>query len=108
MRTGARSANTADTARSARFRTGAWRWEGVMLKRRGAPYQKGRTRDWLKIKAHLSQELAIVGWTPGEGTASSGIGALLLGVCEGGSLEFAGKVGTGFSAKQRKELLQEL
>src|SRR5205807_8554187 len=50
----------------------------------------------------------IVGWTPGEGAASSGIGALLLGVNEGGTLEFAGKVGTGFSAKQRKELLAEL
>ena len=83
-------------------------WEGVMLKRRGSPYQKGRSREWLKLKAHLSQELAIVGWTPGEGTASSGIGALLLAVAEKGSLEFAGKVGTGFSAKQRKELLQEL
>src|SRR5262245_45451794 len=74
-------------------------WEGVMLKRRGSPYQKGRSRDWLKMKAHLSQELAIVGWTPGEGAASSGIGAVLLGVNEGGTLEYAGKVGTGFSAK---------
>src|SRR5438094_1723325 len=83
-------------------------WEGVMLKRRGSPYQKGRSRDWLKIKAHLSQELAIVGWTPGEGAASSGIGALLLGVNEGGTLEYAGKVGTGFSSKMRKELLEEL
>src|SRR5207253_4776384 len=79
-------------------------WEGIMMKRRGSPYEKGRSRDWLKLKALQSQELAIVGWTPGEGAASSGIGALLLGVNEGGTLEFAGKVGTGFSAKQRKEL----
>jgi bifunctional non-homologous end joining protein LigD len=83
-------------------------WEGLVLKRRGSHYQKGRSRDWLKLKAHLSQELAIVGWTPGEGSASSGIGALLLAVNEGGELVYAGKVGTGFSAKQRKELLQEL
>lgn len=83
-------------------------WEGVMMKRRGSPYEKGRGHDWLKLKALQSQELAIVGWTPGEGSASSGIGALLLGVNEGGTLEFAGKVGTGFSAKQRKELLAEL
>jgi len=83
-------------------------WEGIMMKRRGSPYEKGRSRDWLKLKALQSQELAIVGWTPGEGAASSGIGALLLGVNEGGTLEFAGKVGTGFSAKQRKELLAEL
>ncbi|MFL5312868.1 MAG: DNA ligase D [Myxococcales bacterium] len=83
-------------------------WEGILLKRRASPYQKGRSHDWLKLKALATQELAIVGWTPGEGTATSGIGALLLGVNEGGALEFAGKVGTGFSAKQRKELLQEL
>ncbi|HYZ89868.1 MAG TPA: DNA ligase D [Myxococcales bacterium] len=83
-------------------------WEGVVMKRRASPYQKGRSHDWLKLKALQSQELAIVGWTPGEGAASSGIGALLLGVNEGGTLEFAGKVGTGFSAKQRKELLAEL
>jgi len=83
-------------------------WEGIILKRRGSPYQKGRSHDWLKLKALATQELAIVGWTPGEGNASSGIGALLLAVNEGGTLEFAGKVGTGFSSKQRKELLQEL
>jgi len=83
-------------------------WEGLVLKRRGSTYQKGRSRDWLKLKANLSQELAIVGWTPGEGAASNGIGALLLAVNEGGELVYAGKVGTGFSSKQRKELLQEL
>jgi bifunctional non-homologous end joining protein LigD len=83
-------------------------WEGLVLKRRGSTYQKGRSRDWLKLKANLSQELAIVGWTPGEGSASNGIGALLLAVNEGGELVYAGKVGTGFSSKQRKELLQEL
>jgi bifunctional non-homologous end joining protein LigD len=83
-------------------------WEGVVLKRRGSHYEKGRGGDWLKLKALQNQELAIVGWTPGEGSASSGIGALLLGVNEGGTLEFAGKVGTGFSSKQRKELLAEL
>src|SRR5437868_9734528 len=83
-------------------------WEGVVMKRRGSPYETGRGHDWLKLKALQSQELAIVGWTAGEGAAASGIGALLLGVNEGGALEFAGKVGTGFSAKQRKELLADL
>src|SRR5207248_9511362 len=73
-------------------------WEGVIRKRRGSAYQKGRSHGWLKLKALATQELAVVGWTPGEGSASSGIGALLLGVNDGGSLEFAGMVGTGFSA----------
>src|SRR5437660_937607 len=83
-------------------------WEGVILKRRGSHYQKGRTQDWLKLKAFATQELAIVGWMPGKGAASSGIGALLLAVNEGGELSFAGKAGTGFSSRQRAELLREL
>jgi bifunctional non-homologous end joining protein LigD len=83
-------------------------WEGLVLKRHGSHYQKGRSKDWLKIKAFATQELAIVGYVPGKGAAANGIGALLLAVNEGGELVYAGKVGTGFSSKQRKELLEEL
>src|SRR5262249_54424073 len=83
-------------------------WEGGMLKRLGSPYPTGGSRDWLNLQAKPSQELASGGWEPGEGAASGGIGALLLGVSQHGELEFAGKVGTGFSAKMRKELLREL
>ena len=83
-------------------------WEGIVVKHRGSPYQKGRSRDWLKVKALNKQELAIVGWMPGKGAAEGQMGALLLGVVEKGELTFAGKVGTGFSVKQRNELLREL
>src|SRR5207248_1148759 len=83
-------------------------WEGIVVKHRGSAYQKGRSRDWLKVKALNKQELAIVGWMPGKGAAEGQMGALLLGVVEKGELTFAGKVGTGFSVKQRNELLREL
>jgi bifunctional non-homologous end joining protein LigD len=85
-------------------------FEGLMLKLRGSAYEHRRSRAWLKLKAHKSQELAIVGFLPGEGSAAGGIGALLLAVNDParGGLVFAGKVGTGFSAKQRAELLREL
>jgi bifunctional non-homologous end joining protein LigD len=83
--------------------------EGLLLKARGSTYQKGRSRDWLKLKAQGSQELAIIGFTPGKGAVSGSLGALLLGVADGkGGYRFAGKVGTGFSAKQRRELQQKL
>ncbi|HTO97128.1 MAG TPA: DNA ligase D [Myxococcales bacterium] len=83
--------------------------EGLILKARGSVYQKGRSRDWLKLKAQASQELAIVGWTPGKGNASGSLGALLLAVADGkGGYEFAGKVGTGFSSRQRKDLQRDL
>jgi bifunctional non-homologous end joining protein LigD len=83
--------------------------EGLILKARGSPYEKGRSRLWLKLKAQASQELAVIGWTPGKGNAAGSLGALLLGVADGkGGYEFAGKVGTGFSSKQRAELKKEL
>ncbi|TMA77072.1 MAG: DNA ligase D [Deltaproteobacteria bacterium] len=83
--------------------------EGLILKARRSVYEKGRSREWLKLKAQATQELAIVGWTPGKGNASGSLGALLLAVADGkGGYEFAGKVGTGFSSKQRRELQKQL
>src|SRR2546428_2503660 len=83
--------------------------EGLILKARGSVYEKGRSREWLKLKAQATQELAIVGWTPGKGNARGALGALLLAVADGkGGYEFAGKVGTGFSSKQRAELQKQL
>ena len=79
--------------------------EGLLLKARGSTYEKGRSRAWLKLKAQAAQELAIIGWTPGKGAQAGSLGALLLAVADGkGGYQFAGKVGTGFSSKQRAEL----
>src|SRR5438067_4390556 len=83
--------------------------EGLILKARRSVYEKGRSREWLKLKAQATQELAIVGWTPGKGNASGSLGALLLAVADGkGGYELAGKGGTGFSSKQRRELQKQL
>jgi len=69
--------------------------EGIVAKRRASPYVSGRSRDWLKLKAVLSQEFVIVGWTEPQGSRRY-FGALLLGVYDKGALHFAGHVGTGF------------
>ena len=83
--------------------------EGLLLKAPLSPYEKGRSREWLKLKVQATQELAIVGWTPGKGAAAGSLGALLLAVADGkGGFEFAGKVGTGFSVQQRAELKKTL
>ncbi len=83
--------------------------EGLILKAPQSLYEKGRSREWLKLKVQANQELAIIGWTPGKGAAAGSLGALLLAVADGkGGYEFAGKVGTGFSVKQRAELKEEL
>jgi bifunctional non-homologous end joining protein LigD len=83
--------------------------EGLILKAPGSLYEKGRSREWLKLKAQATQELAVIGFTPGKGGAKGSLGALLLAVADGkGGYQFAGKVGTGFSVKQRAELKKAL
>jgi len=76
-------------------------WEGIIAKRRSSAYEPRRSKEWLKIKAINEQELIVVGWNPS--TASNKeVGSLHLAVMgDDGALHYAGKVGTGFSAKQR-------
>ena len=70
-------------------------YEGIVSKRADAPYAGKRTQGWLKIKCLHRQEFLIVGWLPSE--KSRGFRSLLLGVNEGDTIRYAGKVGTGFS-----------
>jgi bifunctional non-homologous end joining protein LigD len=83
--------------------------EGVVAKRRRSPYSQGvRNGDWIKVKIFHTQEVVIGGWTEGNGERSGSFGALLLGVPGEKNLVYVGKVGTGFSATARKELLKLL
>jgi bifunctional non-homologous end joining protein LigD len=70
-------------------------WEGVIAKRRDAPYEHRRSPHWLKMKCEATQELVVGGFTDPQG-GRVGLGALLVGYFEDGHLAFAGKVGTGF------------
>jgi bifunctional non-homologous end joining protein LigD len=72
--------------------------EGVMAKRRDSTYSAGRrSRSWIKIKHHRTQEVVIAGWRPGNGRRANTVGALLLGIPDGDGLRYVGKVGTGFT-----------
>ena len=81
--------------------------EGMVSKRHDAPYTPGRGRGWLKVKCVQGQEVIIGGFTDPQGRRA-GIGALLLGVHDDGKLVYAGKVGTGFSDAQARELRRRL
>ncbi len=82
--------------------------EGVVSKRRDAPYESGRGKSWLKVKCIQEQEFVIGGFTDPEGTRR-GIGALLLGVHDAsGKLVYVGKVGTGFTSRAAVELRRRL
>ena len=78
-------------------------WEGVVAKRRDAPYEHRRSKHWLKMKCEASQELVVGGFTDPQG-GRVGLGALLVGYYEGDDFVFAGKVGTGFDTKLLLEL----
>ncbi|WP_184149104.1 DNA ligase D [Amaricoccus macauensis] len=80
--------------------------EGVVSKRASAPYQSGRSKSWLKVKAKLSGDFVIAGYTLSE--KADGLGALALGEWVEGDLAYRGKVGTGFDAKTLADLLARL
>lgn len=81
--------------------------EGIMAKRKDSAYHvHARTKDWLKIKANKRQEVVIGGFTKNEGTSKL-FSSILVGVYEGKELVYTGKVGTGFSDKLQKEMLEK-
>jgi bifunctional non-homologous end joining protein LigD len=81
--------------------------EGIVAKRADAPYEAGRSRLWLKFKLQQRQEAVIVGYTDPQGSRS-GFGALLLAVFEPreNAYVYIGRVGTGFDAPTRDDLLR--
>ena len=88
--------------------------EGVVAKRRSSTYTAGRrSRQWLKLKHTRTQEVVVVGWRPlhaGEPrTDDRFAGALLLAVPgPDGGLRYAGRVGTGFSDADRRQVAARL
>jgi bifunctional non-homologous end joining protein LigD len=70
-------------------------YEGVVAKRLDSIYQPGqRVATWRKVRPVRSAEFVIGGCTKGKG-AREPLGALLLGYWAGGSLKYAGHVGSG-------------
>ena len=83
--------------------------EGVMAKRKDSPYRLGkRSRDWIKLKHLLTQEVVVGGWRPGTGRRSDTVGSLLLGIPEGEGFRYIGRVGTGFTDRELMALRSKL
>jgi bifunctional non-homologous end joining protein LigD len=81
--------------------------EGIMAKRATSRYvPDSRSKDWLKIKVSQRQEVVIGGFTQNEGSAKP-FSSLLLGVYRDGRLEYVGKVGTGFTEKAQKAMMEK-
>lgn len=82
-------------------------WEGMISKRRSAPYESGRGYDWLKSKCKQEQEFVIAGYSD-PGGSRSGFGSLLLGYYHRGKLTYAGRVGTGFTQRTLDDVYRRL
>jgi bifunctional non-homologous end joining protein LigD len=82
-------------------------WEGVIAKRRDAPYEHRRSKQWLKMKCEVVQPFLVGGFTDPQG-GRVGLGALLVGYVENDDLVFAGKVGTGFDTRLLLDLRARL
>jgi bifunctional non-homologous end joining protein LigD len=81
--------------------------EGIVSKQADAKYTAGRTSTWLKSKCFREQEFVIAGYT----LSSEGpdrIGSLLLGYYSHNKLVYAGRTGTGFTQKTKRNLLTQL
>jgi bifunctional non-homologous end joining protein LigD len=85
------------------------RLEGIVVKDPGSQYLQGaRSESWLKVKITRTQEVVIAGIRPGKGGRSGTFGSLLLGIPGPDGLQYAGRVGTGFSDKTLAMLLRTL
>jgi bifunctional non-homologous end joining protein LigD len=81
--------------------------EGIIAKRADSPYQFHRSRDWLKIKTSMRQEVVIGGFTKPRGSRKR-LGALLVGVYQQRKLVYCGHVGGGFTDKLLEDIYAEL
>src|SRR5689334_3354662 len=82
--------------------------EGIMAKKEDSIYKEGeRTKNWLKIKANKRHEVVIGGFTQNEDSPKS-FSSLLVGLFDGGKLDYIGKIGTGFDQQVQKELMAKM
>jgi len=80
--------------------------EGIISKLADAPYRSGRSKWWLKSKCGMEQEFVVIGWRPSS-KAGRPFSSLLLALCEGGQLRYAGRVGSGYSSMRLDKLAAE-
>ncbi len=81
--------------------------EGIISKRKDAPYRSGRSDNFVKIKTHDAQEFIVAGYSPASALPHA-VGALTVAVREDGELRYAGRVGTGYTRDVARDLWKRL
>ncbi|MHC1764923.1 MAG: non-homologous end-joining DNA ligase [Verrucomicrobiia bacterium] len=80
--------------------------EGVVAKQIQSRYESNRRSGaWVKYKCGLEQEFVISGYTRGKGR-NQPFGAAIVGYYDRGLFRYAGKVGSGFSGAEIRDLLR--
>jgi ATP-dependent DNA ligase len=80
--------------------------EGVIAKELAAAYLPGERKGMVKVKRVRTIDAVVMGWRPGK--AENTVGAIILGLYDDdGRLHEVGH-SSGFSAKRKKELVEEL
>jgi bifunctional non-homologous end joining protein LigD len=73
--------------------------EGLIAKRKDAPYRGGRSPHWLKLRTERVDDFVVVGFTEPQGSRA-GLGALHLAAFEGGALTYCGRAGSGLGEEE--------
>ncbi len=81
--------------------------EGILAKHARSPYVTRRSPYWAKFKVREEIDAVVGGWTEPRASREH-FGALLLGLYTDGKLRFIGSVGTGFTQKALKNILEQL
>ncbi|WP_127792127.1 ATP-dependent DNA ligase [Agromyces sp. LHK192] len=81
--------------------------EGLVAKRRTSRYRPGaRSADWVKLKLTRTQDVVIGGYRRGDGRTTEHLRSLLVGIPGPNGLEYAGRVGSGFTQAGLAALLE--
>jgi bifunctional non-homologous end joining protein LigD len=84
--------------------------EGVVAKRLTSDYRPGtRSANWLKLRFVRAGDFVVIGWEAAAGSPTA-LSSLVLAVATEDGLRFAGKVGSGLSARSSasiKKMLRE-
>jgi bifunctional non-homologous end joining protein LigD len=81
--------------------------EGIISKRKDAPYRPGRSDNFVKTKTHDEQEFIVAGFSPASALPHA-VGALTVAVREDGELRYAGRVGSGYTRGTARDLWKRL
>ncbi|MFQ5574024.1 MAG: DNA ligase D [Terriglobia bacterium] len=84
-------------------------FEGVVAKKRASTYAAGqRSTSWLKLRNSQTDDFVVAGFTEGKGGRAKTFGALVLAAPDAGGLDYAGRVGTGFTNRDLVDIAASL